>query len=82
MQTQSPIDSGNLRSQISLSLHHDALTRKGLHTDLVFGHFDLPYGWTAFFVELAYPGGGEELFKLTTEIRVVPDTLPFSIDDR
>jgi len=40
-----------------------------------------PSGWTAFFVELTYPGGGEESFKLTTEIRVVPDTLPFSIDD-
>ncbi len=39
-------------------------------------------GWTAFFVELTYPDGGDASFKLTTEVRVVPDTLPFSIDKR
>jgi PhoPQ-activated pathogenicity-related protein len=34
-------------------------------------------GWTAFFVELTYPGTGKEPFKFTSGIRVVPDTLPF-----
>ncbi|MBN2308391.1 MAG: hypothetical protein JXR94_05435, partial [Candidatus Hydrogenedentes bacterium] len=34
-------------------------------------------GWTAFFVELEYPSGGTFPFKFTTEVSVVPDTLPF-----
>jgi PhoPQ-activated pathogenicity-related protein len=33
-------------------------------------------GWTAFFVELTYPSGCEVPFKFTTQVRVVPDTLP------
>jgi PhoPQ-activated pathogenicity-related protein len=33
-------------------------------------------GWTAFFVELTYPSGRYPL-KLTTAVRVLPDTLPF-----
>ncbi|MCZ6695487.1 MAG: PhoPQ-activated pathogenicity-related family protein [Acidobacteria bacterium] len=39
-------------------------------------------GWTAFFVELTYPDGEDASFRLTTEVRIVPDTLPFSIDYR
>jgi PhoPQ-activated pathogenicity-related protein len=35
-------------------------------------------GWTAFFVELTYPNGDREPFKLTTGVRVVPDVLPFA----
>ncbi len=31
-------------------------------------------GWTAFFVELTYPGGGGPPLKLTTAVRIVPDT--------
>ncbi len=31
-------------------------------------------GWTAFFVELTYPGGGQAPFKFTTQVRVLPDT--------
>jgi PhoPQ-activated pathogenicity-related protein len=34
-------------------------------------------GWTAFFVEATYPGRGPEPLKLTTAVRIVPDTLPF-----
>ncbi|HJZ73923.1 MAG TPA: PhoPQ-activated pathogenicity-related family protein [Vicinamibacterales bacterium] len=34
-------------------------------------------GWTAFFVELTYPTGGRYPLKLTTAVRVVPDTVPF-----
>jgi PhoPQ-activated pathogenicity-related protein len=33
-------------------------------------------GWTAFFLELTYPSAGDEPLKLTTAVRVVPDTLP------
>jgi PhoPQ-activated pathogenicity-related protein len=35
-------------------------------------------GWTAFFVELTYPSGAEVPFKFTTEVRVVPETLPYT----
>jgi PhoPQ-activated pathogenicity-related protein len=31
-------------------------------------------GWTAFFVELTFPGGTAAPFKFTTPVRVVPDT--------
>ena len=35
-------------------------------------------GWTAFFVELTFPGANQAPpFKFTTQVRVVPDTLPF-----
>jgi len=41
------------------------------------GRVDAPkQGWTAFFVELTYDAGGLPL-KLTSGVRVVPDTLPF-----
>ncbi|HOB97787.1 MAG TPA: PhoPQ-activated pathogenicity-related family protein [Verrucomicrobiota bacterium] len=33
-------------------------------------------GYTAFFVELTYPLGGPAPLKLTTDVRVTPDTLP------
>lgn len=36
-----------------------------------------PKGWTAFFVELVFESGGASPLKFTTEVRVVPDTLPF-----
>jgi PhoPQ-activated pathogenicity-related protein len=32
-------------------------------------------GWTAYFVELTFPGPGKEPFKFTTPVRVIPDTL-------
>jgi len=35
-------------------------------------------GWTAFFVELTFDSGGPIPFKFTTEIHVVPETLPFA----
>jgi len=34
-------------------------------------------GWTCFMVELTYDSGGPVPLKLTTEVRVVPDTLPY-----
>src|SRR5262249_31792974 len=34
-------------------------------------------GWTAFFAELTFPSGGPVPFKFTTQVRVVPDTLPY-----
>jgi PhoPQ-activated pathogenicity-related protein len=38
-------------------------------------------GYTAFFVELQYPGPSGHNFKFTTEVSVVPDTLPFRWED-
>ena len=38
-------------------------------------------GFTAFFVELVYPGPGKYPFKFTTEVSVVPDVLPFRWED-
>ena len=38
-------------------------------------------GFTAFFVELTYPGPGKEPFKFTTEVSVVPDVLPYKFAD-
>ena len=38
-----------------------------------------PSGWTAFFVELTYGGDADAPgLKLTTQVRIVPDTLPFA----
>ncbi len=34
-------------------------------------------GWTAFFVELTFPSGCPAPFKFTTQVRVVPDVLPY-----
>ncbi|MCX5769574.1 MAG: PhoPQ-activated pathogenicity, partial [Candidatus Hydrogenedentes bacterium] len=34
-------------------------------------------GWTAFLVELTYDIGGPAPIKLTSEVSIVPDTLPF-----
>lgn len=35
-------------------------------------------GWTAFFVEMTFPGPGELNFKFTSGVRITPDTLPAS----
>jgi PhoPQ-activated pathogenicity-related protein len=34
-------------------------------------------GWTAYFIELTYDIGAPTPLKLTTEVRVTPDVLPF-----
>jgi len=34
-------------------------------------------GWTAYFVELTFPSGCQAPFKFTTQVCVVPDTLPY-----
>jgi PhoPQ-activated pathogenicity-related protein len=36
-----------------------------------------PKGWTAFFVEMTFASGGKHPFKVTSGVRVVPDTLPY-----
>jgi PhoPQ-activated pathogenicity-related protein len=36
-----------------------------------------PKGWTAFFAELTYPSGCQFPFKFTTQVKVVPDVLPY-----
>jgi PhoPQ-activated pathogenicity-related protein len=38
-------------------------------------------GYTAYFVELVYPGPGKHPFKFTTEVAVTPDTLPYKWAD-
>jgi len=38
-----------------------------------------PKGWTAFFVEMTFPGIGKYPLKITSGVRVVPDTLPFAM---
>jgi PhoPQ-activated pathogenicity-related protein len=41
------------------------------------GHVATPQqGWTAAFVEVAYDTGGQFPFKVSTAVRVLPDTLP------
>lgn len=37
-------------------------------------------GWTAFFVELTYPVGGPVPLKVTTQVHVVPDEVPFKYE--
>jgi PhoPQ-activated pathogenicity-related protein len=37
-------------------------------------------GYTAFFVEMVYDSGFDHPFKFTTDVSVVPDVLPFSLD--
>src|SRR5262245_17379038 len=37
-----------------------------------------PAGWTAFFVEVTFPGTGKYPLKETSGIRVLPDKLPYS----
>ncbi len=39
-------------------------------------------GWTAFFVELTYANGDAAPFKFTTNVRVLPDTLPFKLEQK
>ncbi|HEY2355882.1 MAG TPA: PhoPQ-activated protein PqaA family protein [Phenylobacterium sp.] len=38
-------------------------------------------GWSAYFVELVYPSGTKYPFKFTTEVSVIPDTLPYKWKD-
>jgi len=40
-----------------------------------------PAGWTAFFVELTFPSGpGASPYKFSTEVRVIPNVLPYVAD--
>lgn len=38
-------------------------------------------GFSAYFVELVFDSGGSHPFKFTTDVRVVPDRLPYRFDD-
>jgi PhoPQ-activated pathogenicity-related protein/S-formylglutathione hydrolase FrmB len=38
-------------------------------------------GWTAFFVELVYDSGEKVPYKFTTQVHIVPDKLPHSIEE-
>jgi len=39
-------------------------------------------GWTAFFAELTFPSGCPAPFKFTTQVRVVPDVLPYKFEPK
>jgi PhoPQ-activated pathogenicity-related protein len=41
-----------------------------------------PTGWTAYLVELTFAGPGHFPLKLTTEVKVVPEALPFTYPPR
>lgn len=46
------------------------------------GMIDAPKdGFAAYFVELVYDSGGEEPFKFSTDVNVIPDVLPYKIED-
>jgi PhoPQ-activated pathogenicity-related protein len=38
-------------------------------------------GWTAFFVELVFDSGTKVPYKFTTQVYIVPDTLPHNLDE-
>jgi PhoPQ-activated pathogenicity-related protein len=38
-------------------------------------------GWTAFFVELVYDSGEKVPYKFTTQVHIVPDTLPHNFEE-
>jgi len=40
-----------------------------------------PTGWTAFFVELVFDSGGTVPFKFTSQVSIVPDVLPHTMDE-
>ncbi len=63
---------GNAYTKTSLA------EQKGVYV----GRVDKPAsGFTAFFVELVYDIGEKHPLKLTTEVSVVPDVLPFKFED-
>ena len=56
------------------------LTRQEGNTYI--GRVDKPQkGFTAFFVQLVYDSGRDAPFKFTTDVNVIPDILPYSLDD-
>jgi hypothetical protein len=62
----------NLSDQIELGMHGLKSAQRILHPSKEF---------TAFFVELVYPGASKFPFKFTTEVSVVPDVLPYRFAD-
>jgi PhoPQ-activated pathogenicity-related protein len=38
-------------------------------------------GWTAYFVEMVFDSGGRVPFKFTTQVSIVPDVLPHTIEE-
>jgi PhoPQ-activated pathogenicity-related protein len=48
------------------------------------GKVEIPaQGWTAFMVEMSYPARGSKVpFKFTTEVKVVPEALPFKFEPK
>jgi len=58
--------------------HYQSTTLAPVEDGVYVGKVPNPQkGWTAFFVELTFPSGCQVPFKFTTQVRVVPDTLPY-----
>jgi hypothetical protein len=38
-------------------------------------------GWTAFFAELVFDSGEKAPYKFTTQVHILPDKLPHSIEE-
>ncbi|HEY7058981.1 MAG TPA: PhoPQ-activated pathogenicity-related family protein [Vicinamibacterales bacterium] len=63
---------------IGPAYHSTVLTPSGPNTWVA--HLRAPpKGWSASFVELTFPSGGRYPLKVTTAVRVLPDTLPYAV---
>ena len=61
---------------IGPAYHSTPLTPSGPNTWVA--HVEQPpAGWTAFYVEMDFPSAGVHPLKVTTAVRVLPDTLPY-----
>jgi len=50
---------------------------------IYFAHVPKPEkGWTAFFIEFTFAGGGKHPLKFTTAVRILPDTEPFALPEK
>jgi PhoPQ-activated pathogenicity-related protein len=62
--------------KIGAAYHNTALTPSGPNT-WIGRVLPPPTGWTAFFVEMTFPGAGKYPLKVTSGVRVLPDKLPY-----
>ena len=56
---------------------------KGDEKGVYVGKIETPEkGWSAFMVELTYPNKNAPPFKFTTNVRVLPETMPFKLEPK
>lgn len=67
----------NFRLDVIGRAYHDTVLKPAGPNTWIARARQPPAGWTAFFVELTFPSGGQYPFKVTTAVRVLPDTLPY-----